>query len=272
MIDLDERYVQNIQLENQLFNDIVQVQLPQQYTLVTYRVMAILDWSARFCRQAKHIFKTDDDVFINSPLLIRYVSRLLYPQQSPIAQSTLSTSTNTTNSTSTTSTTSRSINSVSHSDALLKTFRPDLISIYGYKISQPRVIRDADDVVQQRYVVTEDEYRCSQYPDYLSGFGYLLPKVARDAVLYAFYFDKHPFRISDVYITGILPDYLRINRESMSEYNIRYLGSCETFFNNYKHSFACAVGSHFGSANDVFIQYNKYWKTLKANIETIYSF
>ncbi|CAF0783674.1 unnamed protein product [Didymodactylos carnosus] len=246
IIDLDENYIRNIYLENELFNDIIQVQLPPRYTLVTYRVMSILDWSARFCRQAKYIFKTDDDIFINSPLLIRYVLNLISTSISNITNST-------------------------SNIKQLKHFNPNSFDLYGYKHSNPGVFRHSDDLVSQRYVITDDEYPCSRYPDFLSGFGYLIPSVVRDALIYAFYYDDHPFRISDVYITGILPDYLDIRRTPMSNYNIRYSGSCDQFFDNYKQSFACASGEHHGDNTDVFILYNKYWKILKGNIQAIYA-
>ena len=76
------------------------------------------------------------------------------------------------------------------------------MTIYGYKHVHPKVFRKADDPVGARYVVTVDEFPCATYPDYLSGFGYVIPKKARDALVYAAYHDFNiPFRISDIYLT-----------------------------------------------------------------------
>ena len=165
LIDLDEKLSHTIRLENDLFHDIIQVELPQQYTLVTHRVLSLFEWSFRYCRSAKYLFKTDDDIFINLILLLKFLSPLL--QQS------------TNNS-----------------------FHLSEMNIYGYKHYNPGVFREANDPVGARYVVTVDEFPCQKYPDFLSGFGYLIPKKSRDAIVYAAYHDRDPaFRISDVYLT-----------------------------------------------------------------------
>ncbi|CAF0932941.1 unnamed protein product [Rotaria sordida] len=229
LIDFDEKLSSNIRLENNLFHDIIQVELPPQYTLVTYRVLSIFEWSFRYCHRAKFLFKTDDDIFINLILLLKFISPLL----------------------------EQNVNN---------SFRISDMDIYGYKHYHPGVFRQSNDHVGARYVVTTDEFPCTHYPDFLSGFGYLIPKKARDALIYASYQDPNrPFRISDVYLTGILPDYLSLRRQPMSDYTIRYQGSCENFFENPK-SFACAAGLHHGDTSDVFSTFNRYWQSVKKSL------
>jgi hypothetical protein len=163
--DCDEKLSNNIRLENNLFHDIIQVELPQQYTLVTHRVLSLFEWSFRYCRTAKFLFKTDDDIFVNVILLLKFLSPLI-------------------------------------KDRTNKSFRTSDMTIYGYKHHHPGVFRNANDPVGARYVVTIDEFPCAHYPDFLSGFGYLIPKKARDALVYSSYHDLDtPFRISDVYLT-----------------------------------------------------------------------
>lgn len=164
LLDLDEKLRHQIRLENDLFQDIIQVELPQQYTLVTHRVLSLFEWSFRYCRSAKYLFKTDDDIFINLILLLKFVSPLL---QQPTT------------------------NAFVISDMYM----------YGYPHRNPIVFRNSDDAVVARYVVTRDEFPCDNYPDFLSGFGYLISKKARDAIVYTAYQDPEPFRISDVYLT-----------------------------------------------------------------------
>ena len=164
LLDLDEKLRHQIRLENDLFQDIIQVELPQQYTLVTHRVLSLFEWSFRYCRKAKYLFKTDDDVFINLILLLKFTAPLL---QQPVT------------------------NAFVISDMYM----------YGYRHRNPIVFRTADDPVVARYVVTHDEFPCDFYPDFLSGFGYLISKKARDAIVYTAYQDPEPFRISDVYLT-----------------------------------------------------------------------
>jgi hypothetical protein len=165
LIDFDEKLSNTIRMENDLFHDIIQVELPQQYTLVTHRVLSLFEWSFRYCRTAKYLFKTDDDIFINLILLLKFLSPLI-------------------------------------NKSLDKSFRISDMTIYGYKHYNPEVFRQANDSVVARYVVTSDEFPCENYPDFLSGFGYLISRKARDALVYASYHDRDiPFRLSDVYLT-----------------------------------------------------------------------
>ena len=39
----------------------------------TYRELAVLDWSSKYCPQARFIFKMDDSVFINPFLLLKFI-------------------------------------------------------------------------------------------------------------------------------------------------------------------------------------------------------
>jgi hypothetical protein len=164
LLDVDERLDRQIALENELFSDIIQVELPQQYTLVTHRILSLLEWSFRFCRHAKYVFKTDDDIFINIFLLLKYLR--------PFLDQTVSNS-----------------------------FRTNEMHLHGYVHRGAVVFRKTADGVNARYIVTRDEFPCDFYPDFLSGFGYAMSKKARDALVYTAYQDPQPFRISDVYLT-----------------------------------------------------------------------
>jgi len=165
LVDFDETLAHSIQLENDLFDDIIQVELPQQYTLVTHRVVSIFEWVFRYCYSAKYFFKSDDDIFFNFILLTKFLSTIIVDQSKN--------------------------NSFQLSD----------LSIYGYRHEHARVFRQSSNLVLSRYAITLDEYPCEHFPTYLSGYGYLISKKARDAFLYTIYHDCRPFRISDVYLT-----------------------------------------------------------------------
>ncbi|CAF4640272.1 unnamed protein product [Rotaria sp. Silwood1] len=225
LIDYNEKLIHHIRLENNLFHDIIQVELLQEYTLVTHRVLSLFEWSFRYCRTAKFLFKTDDDIFINLLLLLKFISPLIKQPTN---------------------------NSFLISD----------MNIYGYKHENSLVFRHSKNSVTGRYIVTYDEYSCKQYPTFLSGFGYLVSKKARDAILYTAYQDPEPFRISDVYLTGIIPDYLSIPRQSLSDYKIEFTRSCDDFFRHSK-AFACADSIHHGNTSDTFSKFNQYWQLIK---------
>jgi len=144
------------------------------------------------------------------------------------------------------------------------------MNIYGYKHVDPPVFRYTSSSVLARYIITYDEFPCEKYPSFLSGFGYLISKKARDAILYTAYQDPEPFRISDVYLTGIIPNYLSISPQSISTYDIQYDGDCENFF-NHSTAFACATGSHHGVSNDIFASFNICWQLIKKNIRLFIS-
>jgi hypothetical protein len=65
-----------------------------------------------------------------------------------------------------------------------------------------------------------------------------------------------------LFFRGILPDYLSLPRQPISDYSIRYQGDCEDFF-NHPNSYACAVGLHHGDTSDVFDKYNRYWQRVR---------
>ncbi len=115
--------------------------------------------------------------------------------------------------------------------------------------------------------MTEDEFPCENYPDFLSGFGYLIPKKTRDLrCLFNVSFRRFFSKISmNLFFRGILPDYLSLERHPMPGYSIRYEGNCENFFDNPK-SFACAAGLHHGDTSDVFDKFNRYWQQVRKSL------
>ncbi|CAF0854459.1 unnamed protein product [Didymodactylos carnosus] len=256
MIDIDESKLKNIQLEHELFGDIVQVQLPQHYLLNSWRDMAILDWSMKYCSHAKFVFKTDDDIFVDTFLLAKFISQqtdddiVLNSRGEPPNISDCR-------------------NVLDDSDTKSKV-------LYGFINSDAEVVRSKNHRILQseRYIVTQDEYPCAIYPDFLSGFGYLVSSNARDALVCTFYRDKQRFSISDVYITGILPEYLNITRKSMSNYQIGYRPNekCEHFFRQENSlAYACAVSLHYNAYGEenkwtVFEEYNVYWQIIKSKM------
>lgn len=239
LLDIDETQLLNAQLEQNVFHDLVQVHLPQYYSLSSYRDMAILHWTETFCPQAKLTIKTDDDVFLNTYLLTNAIDTILknITDDQPIRHC-----------------------QYSHPAG----------QIYGIRISKAHVVRSSSDPIAEgnRYIATYDEYPCKFYPDYMSGFGYLVTRQARALLLCSFFRDSKPFFMSDVYVTGILPEYLNISRRSLGLV-ISYLSTddCETFFSQTSADhFACASSSHYGTSQaSIFQRFNVYWKLIDAH-------
>jgi len=58
-----------IQSENQLYRDIIQEDFEDSYHNLTLKTVMGLKWMSIFCPHAKFILKTDDDIYVNVPLL-----------------------------------------------------------------------------------------------------------------------------------------------------------------------------------------------------------
>lgn len=231
--------MKSVSLEQRVFHDLVQVHLPQYYTLSSYRDMAILYWTETYCPKTKITVKTDDDVFLNTYLLVNIISTIL-------------------------------ANTTVHSSKQQCDPAGPSGHIYGILIMDARVVRLSSDPMLEasRYIVTEDEYPCKHYPHYMSGFGYLVDRRARSKLLCSFSRDLKPFFMSDVYVTGILPEYLGIERKHLDLLiSYRSTDDCEQFFRQSNaEAFACASSLHYGTAKvNVFERFNSYWRRIHEN-------
>ncbi|CAF4895775.1 unnamed protein product, partial [Rotaria socialis] len=239
LIDIDESLLLSISLEHKLFHDIVQVHLPQQYSLSTYRDMAMLHWTDTYCSEAILTVKTDDDIFLNTYLLASLVNAIL--KNTTIDESKLECN-------------------YSDSSAI----------IYGYELLYAKVVRYSNDPVLEgtRYIVTKDEYPCVHYPTYMSGFSYIVNRPARSKLLCTFFRDKKPLHMSDVYVTGIIPEYIGIERKHFGlAINYRSSDDCEHFFKqNDADSYACASSLHYNKKQiDIFERFHTYWQHVDKN-------
>lgn len=71
-----QRRVRN---ENQVYKDLLQGSFSDSYRNLTYKHIVSLKYATYHCSQAKYILKTDDDVFVNMPLLKNFLTVDLSP-------------------------------------------------------------------------------------------------------------------------------------------------------------------------------------------------
>jgi len=69
----DTSVQRNLIKENEQFNDLVQGNFLDNYRNLTYKHIMGLKWVVYFCRNAKYVFKTDDDIFVDIFQLIFYL-------------------------------------------------------------------------------------------------------------------------------------------------------------------------------------------------------
>ena len=228
LVDLDSQSERKIELEYRYHKDIVQISnLPEQYEYVTQREAALYQFVKYHCQQTKYLFKTDDDIFLNTYLLLSYLNNEIHSL--------------------------------------------DQYTLIGYPIEYGLVVRYHADQIGVRYIITEDEYSCPRYPTFLSGFGYLMSYSTVSLLFDAYFLDRKPFPLSDVYFTGLLPEMFHLPRRSFfSNLDYRYLSKCnEDFFSEGTRAFACAAtDDHFtdkqskGSDRSLMNDYNLYWTKL----------
>ncbi len=69
----DEQNDQLVKNETKTFGDIVHGSFKEAYRNATYKTLLGFKWAYFNCQQAKYIFKTDDDVFINLFALVKWL-------------------------------------------------------------------------------------------------------------------------------------------------------------------------------------------------------
>ncbi|XP_055701839.1 beta-1,3-galactosyltransferase 5-like [Phlebotomus papatasi] len=74
---VDSEDLQNdIQSESDFFGDIVQGNFVDSYKNLSYKHIMAMKWATEFCPETQFIFKSDDDIFVNTPLMWKYIYRM----------------------------------------------------------------------------------------------------------------------------------------------------------------------------------------------------
>ena len=63
-----------VDAEQEIYGDIVQGNFVDAYDNLTLKSAAMLEWLDTFCPEVRMIFKTDDDMFINTDNLLKFVN------------------------------------------------------------------------------------------------------------------------------------------------------------------------------------------------------
>ncbi|XP_017835001.1 beta-1,3-galactosyltransferase 2 isoform X2 [Drosophila busckii] len=62
--------------ENYMYGDLIRGNFIDSYNNLTLKTMSSLEWADQYCQRAKYILKTDDDMFINVPKLLKFLKQL----------------------------------------------------------------------------------------------------------------------------------------------------------------------------------------------------
>ncbi|XP_071546169.1 beta-1,3-galactosyltransferase 5-like isoform X2 [Panulirus ornatus] len=63
----------NVDKENELYGDIIQANFIDHYNNLTLKTVSMFEWVKTYCSESHFILKTDDDMFINMPLLLTFI-------------------------------------------------------------------------------------------------------------------------------------------------------------------------------------------------------
>ena len=198
------------------------MKIPKENLLNIYRDFALFDWSSKYCPQARFLLKIDDFVFLNPFLLIKFLHGNQNDRFNLASKPSLN---------------------IFHHCSRLNTRLP---YVYGFLHTNQPVLRAKTLSYNgsENFIITHDEYPCKIYPNYLNDHLYLISSDARDLLLCTFYYQSNQFfPLSNIYITGILSEYLNIERQVFPNYQSNFYTkiSCEEFFQetNPFQAFAC---------------------------------
>lgn len=214
----------------------------------TLKELGAYQWLEKYCTNVKYIFKTEDDLFVNSFLLHELVRELKKPPKN--------------NQT-------RLLYNVPL-DSLFRTEKPPNLDkfLFGWAYASAPPERNNS---ASPYYVSYSEYSQLMYPRYCSGFGYLMNANTRRSLTLEASKDPRPFRLADVYITGILPERLQFVCDILPfTYHQGSADSCiELIKKNNKYTPAetsppllyCSTGRHTGQGT--YTDYHQIWMELR---------
>ena len=245
-VSITSSYSNEIQMivnnEQNQFQDIVQIDHTENYANVIYKEIAALQWSHHFYPDIPYLFKTDDDLIVDTILVSSIVHLLV---------------TNVSESNSYISKHYPLLNSIIMSSNRTNFFR-SAWAMFG----QPTV-RDDD-----KYSVSKSVWPYSILPPYCSGFGWFMSKNIRNQLVMASYI--YPLSkvvwVGDVFISGFLARAANVKcTEIPIDYDQTGSANCSCLMVDNPVLTVCSSTFHAdynGSTTEKLMEYRKAWKII----------
>ncbi|CAF3380508.1 unnamed protein product [Rotaria sp. Silwood1] len=83
IVGIDDGMLKQIELEQTIYHDVIQINMPENYPVVSYKELATLCWSKYYCSNIQYVFKVDEDIHLNTPLLTRIISEFMKNESLP---------------------------------------------------------------------------------------------------------------------------------------------------------------------------------------------
>jgi len=73
--DGDQNTDIKVKNESRLYGDILQAKFVDSYYNLTKKILLVLKWVSFYCAEIEYLLKSDEDVFVNVPLLVEYLEK-----------------------------------------------------------------------------------------------------------------------------------------------------------------------------------------------------
>ena len=171
----------NIVKESSKYNDIIQKKFIDSYQNLSLKSCAAIEWVSKYCPTTSYVLKVDDDVFVNTYVILNYLNKLLL-QAFTTRKSVLTSFRNT------------------------GTTYP-IIACFIHNVNEKIIIRKGNKEMEID----------SDYPRFCAGPAYLMERQAVTAIYRAsLCAEYHPYE--DVLITGMLASRAKVRLISLGRY------------------------------------------------------
>ena len=232
-----------INVEKAQYQDIVQINHRESYANVIYKEVAALQWSQYFYPTIPYLFKTDDDLIVDS-ILASSIAHLL-------------------------------LTNVSNNDSVLSKYRPVLLSNIqssdritffrgGWAMDYQPTLRGGG-----KFGVSEAVWPHPVLPAYCSGFGWFMSRHVRDRLVNASY--TYPLNkiawIGDVFVSGFLAKTANVKCTGIHiDYEQTGSANCSCLMLNNPMLTVCSSSFHAGGGGtelERYIEYRRAWQVIQ---------
>ncbi|CAF2373969.1 unnamed protein product [Rotaria sp. Silwood2] len=228
--------------EQRQYNDIVQIDHIESYANVIYKELAALKWSYQFYPFIPYLFKTDDDLILDS-ILISSIAKVL-------------------------------VTNLKNDTSYIVKYRPRLVQDLllsdrstffrgGWSMDDQPTLRDG------KFRISEHVWPHPLLPLYCSGFGWFMSKQIRNKLLdtsHTYPVNKAVW-VGDVFLSGFLAELAKVKCTHISiDYEQTLSGNCSCLMVQQPMLTVCSSSFHGGSPDnekEKYKEYKKAWKVIQ---------
>jgi hypothetical protein len=229
--------------EKKEYHDIIQIDHTENYANVIFKEFGVLRWSQHFYPDIPYLFKTDDDLIVDT-ILISSIAYLL-------------------------------VTNVPNDDSVISKYRPTLVSTLmsadrarffrgGWAMDFQPTLRDGG-----KFGVHESVWPHPVLPPYCSGFGWIMSRNIRDKLVKAsltYPLSKTAW-IGDVFVSGFLAKAANVKCTAMAiDYEQTASANCSCLMINNPMLTVCSSSFHAGGGGTEiqrYMEYQRSWKVIQ---------